>query len=97
VVLENRDQDLVPGSELPPGPGVGHEVDGLGAVLGEDDARPVGCANEPSHLVARELVGCRGLDRQPVVAAMHVGAEARVVVGHGVEHGTWLLRRGCGV
>jgi hypothetical protein len=97
VVLEGGDQNLVSRPELSTSPGVRHEIDGFRAVLGENDARPVGRAHEASYLVARGLIALRGRGREPLAAAVHVRTVVRVVIGHGLDDRARLLGRRCRV
>ena len=83
---------------MPASPRLGHEVQRLGGVLGEDDLTVrYRCADEPADLVpglGEQSVGLLG-DR--VEAAMDVRVARLVVVLHGLEDEAGLLRRGRGV
>ena len=94
VVLHDREHDLVARPDALAAEGVGHEVDGLGGVAGEDDLFLARCVEEGAHLLARVLVGLgRGIG-EIVQTAVHVGVFGRVGVLEAIEHGLRLLRRG---
>ena len=80
------------GAEVGPGPRVGDEIDRLGDVLGEHDATLRGRVDETGDRPAGGLVGLRGLGRDRVHAAVHVGVGGLLEAAHGVEHRPWLLR-----
>ena len=52
VVLHLGQHDRVALGDVPPAPGVRHEVDRLGRVAGEDDLVPIGGVDEPGDLAS---------------------------------------------
>jgi hypothetical protein len=71
-----------------------HEVDGLGGVAGENDLLHRGRVEEAPDTLARILESLgRGVGEE-VQAAVDVGIFFRVGLGHRIEHGLRLLRRG---
>jgi len=93
VVLHLGEHDRVTGPEVGPAPGLGHQVQALGDVLGEDHAPVRGGADEPAHLGPGLLHQPGGLLGDGVDASVHVGVGGLVVVVHGVEDGLGLLGR----
>jgi hypothetical protein len=93
VMLHLGDDHRIAGAEVLAGPGVRDEVHRLGDVLREDDLARSTCVEQLGHLGASSLVGGCRLLRDRVDAAVHVRVVVAVVVLHGVEHGTRLLRR----
>ncbi len=94
MVLHDREHDLVAGLDALAAERVGHQVDGLGGVAGEDDLFLAGRVEEGAHLLARILVGFgRGIG-EIVQPAVHVGVFGGIGVLQAIEHGLRLLRRG---
>ena len=88
VVLELGEHDGVAGPEVGAAPGLGHEVERLGGVLGEDDLAGCAGADEAGDLRAGALERGGGLLGDEVDAAVHVGVgRARSTCSHRVEHG----------
>ena len=98
MVLHLGDADLVTGTEVERrthgrvAEGVGHQVDGLGDVLGEDHL-VVPAADEGGDGRAGLLVGVGRLLRQRVHAAVHVAVVLLDELALGVEHLPRLVRR----
>jgi len=93
VVLQVGEDDEIPGSDVRATPGVRDEVDRLGGVLGEH--RLLDSRTQPGRdRRASALEGVRGLHRQRVHPAMHVGVVVGVMLGDRVDHRLRLLRRG---
>ncbi len=84
VVLELGQDDRVARRDVPPAPGVGHQVDGLGRVAHEDDLVPIG-VQEARRRRPRRLVGGGGLLAGRVDAAMDVGRVPGEVALDGVD------------
>ena len=94
VVLHLGEQDGLARGQAAAAVAVGHQVDGLGGVLGEHDLGGRRGADEAGHLRPGLLEGGGGLLGQPVHAPVHVGVGVLVVVVHGVEDRLGLLRAG---
>ena len=94
VVLEVAEQDDVARLEPLAAVAVGHQVDALGGVAGEDQLGVAAAADEAADPAPGLLHGLGGLLGQPVGAPVHVGVGRLVVLVHGVEHGPGLLRGG---
>ena len=94
VVLHDGEHDLVAFADHHAAEALGHEVDGLGRVAGEDDLVLGRRIEEAPHAFARILEGLGGGVREEVQAAMHVGIFFRVALHHRVEHRLRLLGRG---
>ena len=97
VVLDLGEEHGVALVQVGATPRVGHQVDGLGDVLGEHDLAGRAGADEPHHAGTGALVERGRLLRDRVHAAMDVGVRRLVVVLHGVEHDAGLLRARRGV
>ncbi len=80
-----------PAPEVGLAPGLGHQVDGLGDVLGEDHAGGGGGADEAGQLGPGVLHEPGGLLGDGVDAPVHVGVGGLVVVVHGVQDHLGLL------
>ena len=77
-----------------PAPGLGHQVERLGGVLGEDDLATVGRVDEPGLTLSRAPSRASvAFDRQLVRTPVHVGVVGLVVVGHRIDDLVGLLRR----
>ncbi len=95
VVLHLGEHDGVARVQVGATPGVGHQVEPLGGVLGEDDlAGGVGGPDEAAHRVPGRLEPPGGLLGDGVDPAVHVGVGGLVVLAHGVEHLDGALGRG---
>ena len=94
VVLEPGDDDLVALADVLPAPGLGHEVDGLGAAADVDDLVLGGRVQERLHLLAGVFVGVGGARRQLVGGAVDVRVLVLVEVAEAVDHRLRLLRGG---
>ena len=96
VVLHLRDDDLGLAVHavglVGPAEHVGHEVERLGGVLGEDHLVAARRVDERGDLVAGALVQRRGLLGEHVHAAVDVGVVLLVVLAERVEHLARLLR-----
>ena len=95
MMLHHGKHDLVAGLDARGKPGIGNEVDRLGAALGEDDLVRMRRMEEPAHGLARVLVGFGRTGGEIMHPAVHVG----VVFGrkrmHRIKHrGRLLGRRG---
>ena len=90
VVLHDGHADLVSGLEHKRREGLGHQVQALGRVAGEDDvlgqraAVLVHGADEAGHLLANAADLCRGGHGQAVEAAQRVGVHGLVEAALGV-------------
>jgi len=88
VVLHLGQHHHVAAFQMAAAPGVGHQVESLGGVLGEHDLpRGDGSADEPSDVGAGRLESAGGLLGDGVDAPVDVGMGRLVVLAHGVEHG----------
>ena len=95
VVLHLGQQHGVAGAQVGPAPGLGHQVERLGGVLGEDHlAGGFGRAEEAPRHDPGPLVEGGGLLGGGVDAAVHVGVRRLVVARHGVDDRAGLQRRG---
>ncbi len=94
VVLECRDQDLVPGPEARAAVGLGDEVDRLGGAAHEHHLAHRGGIDEAAHALARTLEGGRGRLAQGMHAAVHVGVRVGLVVLDRAQHRARALRGG---
>ena len=95
VVLHLGDHHAVAGptcERAGPGERVGHEVERLGGVLGEDHLVARGRVQEPRDLVAGVLERRRRLRAELVHRARHVGVVPLEVVDHRVDDHLRLLR-----
>ncbi len=98
VVLHLGQEHGIAGSQVGAAPGLGHQVERLRRVLGEDHlVRRVRRADEASGRHAGPLVQGGGLLGGGVDAAVHVGVRRLVVVGHGADDGPGLQRGGGGI
>ena len=93
VVLHLGDHDLVALAQLARTPRPGHQVDGLGGVLGEHQ-RLARVVDEARSRCAPGLKAIGGLCRHLVHATVHVGVGLAVVRVHRVQHHLRLLRGG---
>ena len=94
VVLEDGEHDLVALVDHQAAKALGHEIDGLGGVAGEDQLILGRRIEKTAHAFAGilEALGCRvGKEMQ---AAMDVGIFLGVALHDGIKHGLGLLRRG---
>ena len=94
VVLHGGDNHLVTLAKEGLAKRGGQQVDGLGGATGKDDLIGGGGIDEGAHALARCLVQPRGLLREEVYAAMHIGVHRVVLLGDGVDHRARLLRGG---
>ena len=92
VMLEDREQDLVPRLQPRRGPGVADEVDRLGRARGEDHLVLVRRAEEAGNDPAHPLVILGGEVRQVVQPTVDVGVFARIGAADRVDHDLRLLR-----
>ena len=96
VVLHLGDDHAVARPDVGVAPRVGHEVERLGDVAGED--RLLDAPVQPARdALARALEELGRLGGQRVDAAVHAGAVVGVVVVHRIEDGARRLRRRAGV
>src|SRR5206468_44303 len=82
MVLHDRDDDLVAGLDVGFAPGIGHEVDRLGGVAGEDDLLVAAGVEEFCGFRAAAFIGFGGGVGEVMQAAMHVGVFALVGIRH---------------
>src|SRR5579883_956328 len=73
VVLEPRDEDLVPRSDLRSPPRGDDQVQRLRRAAGEDEALGIGDAEVAGNRPPRVLVSLRGASRESVRSAVRVG------------------------
>ena len=85
VVLGHRDHDFVALMQEMQAITIGHQIQGFGGVLGEDDLIILG-PKEPRHPVAGSFVGVGGTHGQLIHAPVGVGIVFLVVVQHGIQH-----------
>ncbi len=86
VVLHHGDGDLVAGFEHGGGEGLGHDVQALGGVAGEDHLAWVARADKARDLGAHLGDGLGGLDGERVQAAQRVCVHGLVELFLGGEH-----------
>jgi len=96
VVLHLGDDHAVARPDVGVAPGVGHEVERLGDVLGEDRLLDAP-AQPPRDALARAFEELGRLGGQRVDAAVHARAVVGVVILHGIEDHARRLRRRAGV
>ena len=94
MVFHRGEQHDVTRAQVGPAPRVGHQVDGFGGVLGEDDLSGLRGTHETSQGGSRVFNGRRGLFGNVVGAAMDVGVDLLVVPVQGIQHLTGLLGGG---
>ena len=92
MVLERREHHFVTGFQVGQPPGVGHQVERLGGVLGKDHFLEVGI-DEFGNAHVRLLVGDGGLFAQDVDAAVDVGVRLLVIAADGINDGLGFLGR----
>ena len=93
VVLHLGQHDSVTGAQVGLAPGLGHQVEALGDVLGEHDAPVRGRPDEAGHLAPGLLHQPGGLLGDGIDAPVDVGVGRLVVVVHRVQHDLGLLGR----
>ena len=94
VVLHFGDDDAVAWPHVGPAPRVGHQIDGLRGVAGEDYAVAVWRVDERGDLVSRGFVGGGRLLAQRVYAPVDVGVVGAVELVHCLDHRPRFLGRG---
>ena len=93
VMLHPRDQHLIAGLEHRPAPGLGDEIDALGAALRQHDFPAVRGVDEVLEQRARPFVRTRSALAQEVRGPVDVGVVVGVVIVQGIEDRLRLLRR----
>ena len=92
VMLGNRDDDLIAGSDMMQPVAVSDEIQRLRRVFRKDDfLRP----RHPDKLCragARRFINVRRLDRQGIRAAVRIGVASAVIPADGLDHLLRLLR-----
>ena len=94
MVLQDGEHDLIALVDHQAAKALGHEIDGLGGVAGEDQLILGRRIEKAAHAFAGilEALGCRvGKEMQ---AAMDIGIFLGVALHDGIKHGLGLLRRG---
>ena len=91
MVLHPRQDDAVAGAEVGAAPGLGHEVDAVGASAHKQDFPGRGRAKVGADGLARAFVRLRRLLRQGVDAPVNVAVRMREVAGLRVDDGLGFL------
>ena len=91
VMLQDRQQDLVPLADVVHPPGCGDEVDPVGRSPGPHQLRGIPTPDPGGDLPPGRLEGVGRPSAQLVDAPMDIGVVPLVVGRHGVEHGPGLL------
>ena len=94
VMFEIGDDHLVALVDIPPAPGLGHEIDRLGRAAHPDDAVVGGRVEEAADFLARRFEGIGGAGGERMRRAVHVRVLARIEMRKPVDHGLRLLRGG---